>query len=249
MAATYPTAVRTFSLKTNLPIQPSHINDLQEEVAALEAGLLTGTAPLSASNSSVTSLLVSGGSTLGSTLVIGTNTYIFSTAVPGSTGLVLGSQTLSGSTVTLGYLSVAAPAASTVNVFRATLSTPLQLADTVEGALDWNVEQQDPGGFHSTSVNSSLVTIPTGSSGYYWISVIAYANQPTNVGALTVYKGSSEMCKYTRNDATGGPTTFMATGLVFLDAAKAIKVGFYSNAGTTNSLSSLTQLQMIRVGG
>lgn len=42
MSASYPTAVKTFTTKnTNDVIQPAHINDPQDEIAALETELLT----------------------------------------------------------------------------------------------------------------------------------------------------------------------------------------------------------------
>ena len=104
MAASYPSAVKVFGSKaTSDTIQASHVNDLQDEVNAIEAGLLNGTATLTSSNASVVNLSVSGNSTFGSTMVIGTNTYIFSTVVAASTGLVLTAQTKSGSTITVGW--------------------------------------------------------------------------------------------------------------------------------------------------
>ncbi len=54
MAASYPGAVKTFVSRTpGQVIGSAHINDLQDEVNAIEAGLLNGTAPLTSSNASV----------------------------------------------------------------------------------------------------------------------------------------------------------------------------------------------------
>lgn len=64
--AQYPTAVKSFTSKsTSDVVQAAHVNDLQDEVNAIEAGLLNGTAPLNSSNSTVANLSVTGGSTLG----------------------------------------------------------------------------------------------------------------------------------------------------------------------------------------
>jgi hypothetical protein len=66
MAASYPASVKVFTSKNAGDLIPAaHINDLQDEVAAIESGLLNGTAPLASSNASVANLSVSGGSTLG----------------------------------------------------------------------------------------------------------------------------------------------------------------------------------------
>jgi len=70
--ATYPTAVKTFTTKSDgagNTIAASHVNDMQDEITAIEDGLLNGTAPLNSSritapsmqvtNSTVTNLTVS----------------------------------------------------------------------------------------------------------------------------------------------------------------------------------------------
>lgn len=92
MAASYPTAAKTFTTKNaGDTIQPSHLNDLQDEVAAIESGLLNGTAPLNSSNSTVANLSVAGGSTLanlqaGNSTIAGTLTVttIISTSITGT---------------------------------------------------------------------------------------------------------------------------------------------------------------------
>jgi hypothetical protein len=64
MAASYPGAVKTFASRSaGQTIEPSHVNDLQDEVNAIEDGLLNGTAPLTSSNASVNRLQVSSNST------------------------------------------------------------------------------------------------------------------------------------------------------------------------------------------
>src|SRR3990167_5444714 len=65
MAASYPTSVKSFTTKnTSDAIQAAHVNDLQDEVAAIEGGLLNGTAPLNSSNSTLAALSVTGNSTV-----------------------------------------------------------------------------------------------------------------------------------------------------------------------------------------
>lgn len=65
MAASYPTAVKSFTSRSaGQTISASHVNDVQDEVNAIEAGLLNGTAPLTSSNCAVANLSVSGNSTL-----------------------------------------------------------------------------------------------------------------------------------------------------------------------------------------
>ena len=57
--ASYPGSVKTFTTRNaGDTIQPSHVNDLQDEINAIESGLLNGTAPLTSSNASVQTLTV-----------------------------------------------------------------------------------------------------------------------------------------------------------------------------------------------
>lgn len=66
--ASYPGAVKTFTAKVDgagNTIMAAHVNDIQDEVNAIEAGLLQGTAPLNSSGSTLGTLSVIGGSTFG----------------------------------------------------------------------------------------------------------------------------------------------------------------------------------------
>ena len=65
--ASYPTSVKSFTTKLDgpgNPINAAHVNDLQDEVNAIEAGLLNGTARLNAAGSTLASLSVTGNSTV-----------------------------------------------------------------------------------------------------------------------------------------------------------------------------------------
>lgn len=82
--ASYPTSVKAFTTKnTGDVIQASHMNDVQDEVAALEGGITQGTAHLQSSNSTVANLNVSGKSTLVDGLVLGGNsTFLLRPQMP-----------------------------------------------------------------------------------------------------------------------------------------------------------------------
>lgn len=72
MAASFPGAVKTFTTKnTGDVIQPADVNDLQDEVNAIEAGIRNGTAPLNSSNSTLTNLSVTANSTIAGALNVG----------------------------------------------------------------------------------------------------------------------------------------------------------------------------------
>src|SRR3990167_6512778 len=97
----YPATVKAFTTKNSGDVvQASHINDAHDEINAMEAGLLNGTARLNSSNSTVANLSVTGGSTFAGGLNFGSNSTI--------TGAlsVTGNSTLAGNVVIGGTLSV-----------------------------------------------------------------------------------------------------------------------------------------------
>lgn len=65
----FPGSVKTFTNKnTGDVVQASHVNDLQDEVNAIEDGYINGTARLNSSRSTLAALSVTGASTFGSTV-------------------------------------------------------------------------------------------------------------------------------------------------------------------------------------
>lgn len=130
--ASYPNSVHTFTTKNaGDTIQPAHVNDLQDEVNAIEAGLLNGTANLNSSNTTVVHMSVSAGmnvvgnSTIASSVTIGTIPYVFP-ASGGLTNQVLTVSSTSGSTCVLTW---ATPASGQTTLLKASHGS-----DTAAGA-------------------------------------------------------------------------------------------------------------------
>ena len=131
--AQYPTAVKTFSAKSaGDVIQPSHVTDLQDEVTAIEDGLLNGTAPVNSSRITAAALSVAGGSTLATLQVSGASTFTGGIVVP-STARVVCIVTNGGTSQNV---------ASGVSLT----------------GLSFNTEVTDDRGLHSTTTNSSRIT-------------------------------------------------------------------------------------------
>jgi hypothetical protein len=102
--ATFPGAVKTFTTKNaGDVIQPADVNDLQDEVNAIEDGYLNGKAPLNSSNSTVRALSVTGGSTFAGNLVLNSSVTLTVGSTVGTAGQVLQSNGSSG----LAWASVA----------------------------------------------------------------------------------------------------------------------------------------------
>jgi len=97
MSAQYPSAVKTFTTKSaGNVIQPADVNDLQDEVNAIEDGLLNGSARLNSSNSTVRALSVLGGSTFAAGIVIASSATITAGGSVGTAGQALVSNGSSG---------------------------------------------------------------------------------------------------------------------------------------------------------
>lgn len=88
--ASYPTTPKTFTTKnTGDVIQAAHVNDLQDEVNAMESGLLQGTARFHSSNSSMANLNVGGKSTFVDGIVVGGNsTFLLRPQMPAEAAVV-----------------------------------------------------------------------------------------------------------------------------------------------------------------
>jgi hypothetical protein len=163
--ASYPGAVKNFTSKNaGDTIQPAHINDLQDEVTALEAGLLNGTANLNSSNSTLANLSVVGGSTLTGNVHIVGNLQLDGT----STGIVATQPR--------------------VQVFHSTLQS---IPDNTWTALTFDSEDTNPNGMHSTSSNPTRLTFAA-SSGWYlvWGGVVFSANSSGYRGLRVLMNGN-----------------------------------------------------------
>lgn len=137
----YPDSVKSFVSKASgQNIDPAHVNDIQDEVNAIEAGLRNGTAPVNSSGSTVARLQVNGGSTLAGALNVTGGSTI--------TTLQAAASTFSVRPVT------PSPDAVRVN------STDVGFANNTTGALTWTADQTfiTNSSMHSTGTNPERLT-------------------------------------------------------------------------------------------
>jgi hypothetical protein len=97
MAASYPNAIKSFASRSNgQVIDAQIIDDLQDEVTAIETGLLQGTAPLNSSNTTVVSLEVAatlgvaGNTTLAAHVNIGSFRAFANSTIVGNLSIIGG---------------------------------------------------------------------------------------------------------------------------------------------------------------
>lgn len=215
--ANFPNSVTSFGSKSaGQVIQPSDVNNLQDEVTAIEDGYLNGTAPLNSSNSTVRNLSVTGKSTLASTLTIGAVPYQFPSSV-GTAGQVLAIESVSGSTLRLEWRT---SVPGSMPACRLSLSSAVNQATSGVLGINWTVEDADASGLHSTSASSSKVNLT--SSGL-WL-----------LGANVAWKAGSS---YHRLTIMANDTTALATQNAHdpLASSAAASVTALYQAGTTTT--------------
>jgi len=230
--ADYPTSVKTFTTKVaDQVIDPAHVNDLQDEVNAIETGLLNGLAhdlnPLTDSSRS-----------LGSSALQWKNGYFSS--------LYVGGVAVTG-------------AGGTPNAVRVSLSTRTQIAATSTQTILWgNVVFDTSTGDMFDSTVSQEHLVPA-SSGIYQCRVqVAYdiSAQVASTGAfiLSILDSSGdEVARYQErlNSTTLGAIS--AAGLKYFGSVAGstqwIRASIYSAAGATVSLENnvTTFFEMVKL--
>lgn len=162
--ASFPNAVVSFPTRnTGDVITAAFFNDPNAEIVAIEAGYLQGTAPLNSSNSTMVSLSVTGNSTIGGALS------------------VTGNATIGGA------LSAAAQPYCILR------NGAVQSVGTAAWTgLNFDTEDEDRGSLHSTSVNSSRITIT--STGVYTL----FASASFAANSSGTFRG----IRFVKNDVT-----------------------------------------------
>lgn len=184
--ASFPTTVKTFASRNNgQTIDAAHVGDLQDEVNAIEDGLLSATAQLN----------------LNSTIKLG-QTYIFPTAAAASTGQTLTVETISGSTHTLKWDSVSA----VPDAVRLALNANFGLANNSSAAVQWSTAHfATNSSLHSTTTSPERMTPQ--STGIYAVAV--------NLTLINNYTDNSSVrVQVTVEDSSGGIVAFQNNHMV-----------------------------------
>jgi len=218
--ATYPGGVKTFTTKVDgagNKVFASHINDLQDEVTAIEDGLLNGTAPVTSSRVTAAALQVAGGSTFtGAVRVAGTSTFegvaTFSTIVH-------------------------APSQPSFNVFSTVAYSGIAASTT---SVTFEQEVLDQGGFHSTGTSPDRVTIPSGSSGLYWLHGSVFFLNFGAAGALAITKNGTRIVGTQIFASSIAGHTCQIAMLDRFDAADILRLEIIGATGSTWSAGSGT---------
>jgi len=235
--ASYPSAVKTFTAKNaGDTIQPSHIGDLQDEVTAIEDGLLNGTAPINSSRITAPSAQITN-ATISSLTVTSfgfpTNSTLTNVNVTG--GSTLASLSVTGMSSLADAQIAAAPPA--VRVFN---NANLNTNNGSTTRLTFNTQVfTSTSGMHSTTTNPGrLIAV---SSGVYVISGCVNWSGGSTGGfreARILINGSSVIASDIRDAASGGNQTRQVVTAIyrFASSGSYAELEVSQNSGSTLSV-------------
>jgi len=112
------------------------------------------------------------------------------------------------------------------------------IANNTETAITWDQETYDTDGFHSTSTNTSRITIPAGFAGYYQLSgfiVMGGATAGSRTSCYVKKNGSTYLTNSEVPSAANGSTCYL-TQILYLTAGDYIEVTFYQSTGSAKDV-------------
>ena len=251
MAASYPTSVKIFTTKSaGETIDAAHINDAQDEINAIEAGLLNGTAPLNSSGSTLATLSVTGNSTLVN-VFISKSTITDLTATNSTlTNLVATNSTLTNAQIANSTFSVR-PVAPPPDAVRLVLSSVVDLTNGSTLVVSWSTALiATNSSMHSTTTNRERVT-PQSTGVYAFHASITFsqalASGSTEVGLVVVEdsSGTALVTQFTVGDDGTAPVVSVS-GLKRFDSVAGstqwLRVVTTVREGSTNSVAASGQV-------
>jgi hypothetical protein len=118
--------------------------------------------------------------------------------------------------------------------------------------LTFNSESFDTDGFHSTSTNTSRITIPSGKGGkYLFVATIIFASNSTGRRALKFLKNGADYYEMIEDDASSGEFACSASLILNLVATDYVELVASQNSGgnlNANGGEKITKFQAVYLG-
>jgi hypothetical protein len=229
MSASYPTSVKAFSNRSaGQTIASAHLNDVQDEVNAVETALVNGpikpaggsnaAPPYAFNNNATTGLYSSGASAL---------------------------ELATGGVKALGIDSTQFIDSPTQPRCAAYNNAVLSVADVTATALALNSEDYDTAAMHDTVTTNSRVTVPTGGDGLYLIvGFTTFAADVDGVRQLAIRKNGVTSLRSTASPVNSGAATVVAMSvqvIVALVATDYVELVATHSAGNALNVGSASR--------
>lgn len=222
----FPGSVKSFTTKNSGDvIQAAHVNDIQDEVNAIEAGYINGTAPLNSSKSTVATLSVTGGSTMNTLTVDGGSTF-------GSVGVtIIGPLTVSG-----GSTFASRPVMPPPDAVKVTLGSTVA-ASSNTSTLSWiSQEYITNSSMHSTGTNPSRLT-PQSTGLYMMHAGVVSSSNSTGYRQIFLRDSSgtdiARTVEYANGTSTDVGALFQVSGFKRFDVLGSYMTVVYQNVGAS----------------
>ena len=119
------------------------------------------------------------------------------------------------------------------------------ISNNTDTKATFDSETLDTDGFHSTSTNTSRITIPTGKAGkYYFFAFGSMTGNATGIRAASLWKNNSaanRFCNFTSGGSTAFDTVFNINGLVSLAEGDYVELVVIQTSGTSLNLFGTAQ--------
>lgn len=253
MAASYPGATKSFSTKTpGQTVASAHIDDLQDEVVAVENGLRTGLAhnllpdgdvTRSLGTSAARFLHPAGTAAAPGVAVSETDIGLYSSGTNALDFSTNGTKAL-GIDSTQFIDSPTQPRASVTN------SATQSLTDSTLTAIAFDTEVFDVGTTHDNVTNNTRLTVPAGGDGIYLIvGQVGYTANATGLRMARIRKNGSAALNTTLVTTTAADTpSIPVSAIASLAAADYVElIGYQSSTGALNVTAAGCSLMFVKL--
>lgn len=166
-------------------------------------------------------------------IVVGTGSGTYDNLPIGTTGQVLTADT-TVSPYKVKWAAAAAPAF--VGCSLDSTSASFSVNNATWTAVAWDLEDFDTDAFHSTTVNNSRITIPSGKDGKYIVTgKISWDSFAASEGNIAIYKNGSSFKSVNYNITTSTYTGMLVTALMNLVATDYIQIYVRQTSGSAQT--------------